>query len=187
MFERTRRSLASAFPRTTATNAVLPPPPTLLRESKAWVVFDPIAGTVASPDAKCDETTLLGVNYSETELPKVRVDFVQLGKSWMHFRLNAAGANPIFKPASPDIDVHAAITASVADRRLDLTGELTGDRFPNFEVILQDEVKTRRMVMSYETSGNRWTGPETDLWRDRKRHMNANCKSFAIDDHGHFA
>ena len=72
--------------------------------------------------------------------PSVRIDSVRLGKGWIHFRLNAAGANPLFGVLSPDIDFHAALTATVDKGRLNLTGELTGDQFPNFEVMVQDAV-----------------------------------------------
>lgn len=155
---------------------------------KAWVAFDPIAGIVETPHAKSDTSTIylgwLG-DYSKTGVPEIRIDSVQLGKAWLHFRLHAAGKNPLIAVAA-DIDMHAAVTVSIDKGNLNITGELTGDQFPNYEVMLQDEGATRRMVMTYETGHGRRLGPEKDLWSDKKKPMNAICKSFPIDKHGRF-
>lgn len=128
----------------------------------------------------------LGVmDVSATGTPVARVDHVQLGKNWLHFRLHTAGSNPTL-PGTPDIDMHMAATFSIGSGHLNLTGELTGDQFPNYEVMLQDEGGNRRMVMEYETGHNRWTGPEFNLWTDKKKPMNGLCKSFAINARGRF-
>lgn len=155
---------------------------------KAWVAFDMDTGKVELSHSKSDKSTMmLGlVDVSRTGTPIARVDHVKLGKGWLHFRLRAGGNVPTLKWVSPEINMHMAATFTVGSGQLNLTGELTGDQFPNFEVMLQDEKGTRRMVMTYNTSHNRWTGPEVNLWTDKKQPMNGICKSFAIDSSGRF-
>lgn len=153
---------------------------------KAWVVFDPTNGKLETPGAKCDESHLLvWPNSRETEIPKVRVDGVQLGSNWMHFRLTTSGANPVIKK-SPDIDLRAAMTVSVGKGHLNINAELTGDTFPNSEVIVQDEKGKRRMIQSYETTGGRRTGPIVRLPGENYRPMSAICTAFPVDAAGHF-
>jgi hypothetical protein len=153
---------------------------------KAWVVFDPTTGRVEPPQAKSDESHLLVWPHTrKTEVPRVRIDAVQLGSNWLHFRLSAAGANPVL-PHSPDIDVRAAVTVSVGKGHLNINAELTGDQFPNSEVVLQDEGGARRMLQSYETTGGRRTGPIARLPGEGRRPMSAICAAFPVDASGRF-
>ena len=152
----------------------------------AWVTFDPAKGTVGKPNGKCDETIMLSNNSRATEVPKVRLDFVQLGTGWMHFRLNASGANPVLKPASPDIDLHLSFTVSLTKRHLNVNAELKGDAFPNAEVMVQDAAGARRMIYTFETSGGPRMGPITLLPADSQRRMNGICISLPVSETGAF-
>jgi hypothetical protein len=152
----------------------------------AWVTFDPAKGTVGKPDAKSDETIMLGTNSRATEVPRVRIDSVKLGTGWMHFRLNASGANPVLKPASPDIDLHLPFTVSLTKQHLNVNAELKGDAFPNAEVMVQDAAGARRMIYTFETSGGPRMGPITLLPADRQRQMNAICISLSVNETGAF-
>jgi hypothetical protein len=126
------------------------------------------------------------LNVRATEVPKVRVDSVQPGKGWMHFRLNASGANPVLKPASPDIDLHLSFTVSLTKQHLNVNADLTGDAFPNAEVMVQDAAGTRRMIYTFETSGGPKAGPMTLLPADSQRRMNAICISLPVNETGGF-
>jgi hypothetical protein len=152
----------------------------------AWVTFDPAKGTVGVPDGKCDETIMLSNNSRATEVPKVRVDSVKLGTGWMHFRLNASGANPVLKPGSPDIDLHVSFTVGLTKQHLNVNADLTGDAFPNAEVMVQDSAGARRMIYTFETSGGPRIGPITLLPADSKRRMNAICISLPVNQVGAF-
>jgi hypothetical protein len=154
--------------------------------SAAWVTFDPTKGTVGKPVGQSDETIMLYNDERDTAVPSVRVDFVRLGQGWMHFRLNAAASNPVLDPASPDIDLHLSFTVSLTKQHLNVNADLTGDAFPNAEVMVQDEAGTRRMIYTFETSGGRRTGPFTHLAGDRKAKMNAICISLPVNESGAF-
>jgi len=106
------------------------------------------------------------------------------GNGWVNFALHAAGSNPLF-PGAPAIDMHVSISANVSKGYLNVNAQLKGDRFPNAEVILQDEVTNRRMLYSYETDGSADAGP-LRLFGDSRKVMNAICKSFPVDEAGRF-
>lgn len=152
----------------------------------AWATFDPAKGTVGKPEGKSDETVLLSLDIHATAVPEVRVDSVQLGKGWMHFRLNAAAANPVFKGAAPNIDLHLSFTVSLTPQHLNVNADLTGDAFPNAEVMVEDAASTRRMIYTFATSGGQQTGPFTHLPGDRRARMNAICISLPVNDKGAF-
>jgi hypothetical protein len=152
----------------------------------AWITFDPTKGTVGKPQGKSDETIMLTLPLRATAIPEVRVDSVQLGKGWMHFRLNASAANPVFKRAAPNIDLHLSFTVSLTKQHLNVNADLTGDAFPNAEVMVQDPAGTRRMIYTFETSGGRRTGPFTHLAGDRQAKMNAICVSLPVNESGAF-
>jgi hypothetical protein len=160
--------------------------PKVTSRLKAWVNFDPVASTVSQPDASCDETLQVTFGVRGKEIPKVRIDSVKLGKGWMHFRLNTSGANPLLKPASPDIDLHLSITVSLTKQHLNVNAELKGDAFPNAEVMVMDSSGARRMIYTFETSGGRRTGPIVLLPADVQRQMNAICMSLPVNDKGLF-
>jgi hypothetical protein len=82
--------------------------------------------------------------------------------------------------------MHVAITASVNGTRLDVAASLTGDGFPNAELILQDAAGNRQMLFTFETTGAAHTGPMR-LMGDPKKPMNSISKSFPLDDSGLFA
>ena len=117
-------------------------------------------------------------------MPVGRVSGIRSWKNGVYFQLHASGSNPLF-PGAPPIDVHVGITASIVPARLDLSASLSGDGFPNAELMIQDVTGTRRMVFTFETSGGPDTGP-LRLMGDSRRPMNAISTSFEIDDAGHF-
>jgi hypothetical protein len=82
--------------------------------------------------------------------------------------------------------MHEAITASASDKRLDVAASLTGDGFPNAELIVQDSAGSRQMLFTFETTGGAHTG-HTRLFGDSKKQMNAISKAFPLNDAGLFA
>jgi hypothetical protein len=121
---------------------------------------------------------------SATAIPNVRVDSVKLGANWMHFRFMAAGKNPLIPSA--DIDFRVAMTVSIASSRLGINAELTGDQFPNAEVMVQDRWGGRRMIQTYETDGGRTFGPFVRLPGEGHRPMSAICICVPVDENGRF-
>lgn len=152
---------------------------------KAWVVFDPVAGAVGYPSAKSDESSFAAIlPFTATGVPHANLTAVKRGKNSIYFKLHAFGSNPLM-PGAPDIDMQVAITAKLDSARLDIHAELSGDQFPNVEVMLQDEVRERRMLATYETSGSAHLGPGR-LMGNSARPMNSICKTFPLDPAGHF-
>jgi len=151
---------------------------------KTWITFDPVVGVVGKPNAKSDASHLIigPPSWTAVGLPVPRVSAIKIGKNAVYFQLHSSGNNPLF-PGSPPIDMHVAITASVSGKRLDIAASLTGDGFPNAEVIVQDAAGNRQMLLTFETTGAADTGPAR-LFGDRKKAMNAISKSFALDDSG---
>ena len=159
--------------------------PDVTSRIKAWVVFDPIAGTVEDPRAKSDASKYVAViSHRATEAPMTRITRESAGSGWVNFQLHASGANPLVAK-SPPIDMHVSISANVSRDCLNINSQLNGDRFPNCEVIVQDEGGGRRMLMSFETDGSADVGP-LRLFGDARRGMNAICRSFPIDGAGRF-
>jgi hypothetical protein len=85
-----------------------------------------------------------------------------------------------------DIDYRVAMTVSIGKGHLNINAELTGDRFPNVEVMVQDRAGNRRMIQSYETDGHRTVGPFVRLPGEGHRSMNAICVCFPVDTDGRF-
>jgi hypothetical protein len=81
--------------------------------------------------------------------------------------------------------MHVTITAVVVPGRLDIEASLSGDGFPNAELIVQDEQGNRQMLFTFETTGGPDTGP-LSLIGDSKRWMNGVSKSFRLVDPGVF-
>lgn len=145
-----------------------------------------MTGKVGTPQAKSDESRH-ALFQSKVGIPQVRVDSIQLGPSWLHFRFRYAGGNPIIpKPVSPDINNHLLMTVAIGKGHLNINAELKGDQFPNSEVLVEDQTGTRRMVQSYETSGDRNFGPMARLPNDKRAPMSALCISFPVDGEGRF-
>jgi RHS repeat-associated protein len=79
-----------------------------------------------------------------------------------------AANNPVVTP-SPDIDVqnHVEITAgpgSAGSTVLTVSGTLTGDGFPNAEVVLTDHTSQSVLVHTFETAQGPMYGPIVHLW-----------------------
>lgn len=63
--------------------------------------------------------------------------------------------------------------------------QLSGDQFPNVEVMLQDEAFERRMLATFETTGSAHAGP-AKLIGNNSLEMTSLCKSFPLNQQGHF-
>jgi hypothetical protein len=152
---------------------------------KTWVTFDPVTGGVGKPSEKSDTSHFaVGPSWTAVGIPIGRVSAVKVGRNAVYFQLHSSGSNPLF-PGAPPIDMHVAITASLDANRLNVAATLTGDAFPNAEVILMDEVGNRQMLFTFETTGGADTGP-LRLMGDSKKPMNAISKAFSLDAEGHF-
>jgi hypothetical protein len=82
--------------------------------------------------------------------------------------------------------IPAIVTVVVGlKQRLNINAELTGDLFPNGEVLLLDQAGTVRMLQSYETDGGQNTGP-VRLFRKGNESMNGICMSYPLDGAGNF-
>lgn len=68
---------------------------------------------------------------------------------------------------------------------MNIHGELTGDLFPNGEVLVLDQARTARMIQSYETDGSQNLGPAR-LYKKGYERMNGVCLSLPIDGSGRF-
>ena len=159
--------------------------PKVTSRVKTWVTFDPVTGSVGKPSAKSDASHFaIGPSWTATGIPIGRLSGVRSWKNGVYFQLHASGSNPLF-PGAPPIDVHVGITASIVPGRLDISASLTGDGFPNAELMLQDVAGNRRMIFTFETTGGPDTGP-LRLMGDFRRAMNALSTYFEIDDAGHF-
>ncbi|MDB4990129.1 MAG: hypothetical protein JWN04_5307 [Myxococcaceae bacterium] len=79
--------------------------------------------------------------------------------------------------------MRVSTTAAIGSGRLNVNGVLTGDIFPNAEVMLQDEGGSRQMLFTAETSGGRHVGPLRPI-DDKKKPMNAICRSSTLNDQG---
>jgi hypothetical protein len=77
------------------------------------------------------------------------------------------------------------MSASVGSGRLNVMADLTGDSFPNVEVILQDESGVRRMLCRYETDAGADAGPGR-LFTKGTDPMNGICRSFGLTEAGRF-
>jgi hypothetical protein len=159
--------------------------PSVTSRVKAWVVFDPTTGDIGYPSAKSDESSFVAIiPYTRTETPNASLSAVTKGKNSIFFKLHAFGANPLV-PASPNIDMYLAMTANVDSARLNIHASLTGDQFPNVEMMLQDEAQERRMLATFETSGSAHLGPGRLLGNNRNA-MTSICKSFPLNAQGRF-
>lgn len=156
----------------------------------SWVVFDPMSGVFEKPNGRSDESKWAYIfSARDRAIPVVRLDSQKLGPNWVHFRMHAAASNPLIPPKgklAPDIDLHCSITVAVGQGRLNVNADLTGDTFPNAEVMLEDESGTRRMNFSAETTGGRHTGPFVRLPGSGNAAMNAICRSFSTSESGQF-
>jgi hypothetical protein len=160
--------------------------PSVTSRVKTWVTFEPTTGKVGAPSGKSDASHFaVGPSWTAVGIPVSRVSAIRSGKNAVYFQLHSSGNNPLF-PGSPPIDMHVAITASVADKRLDVAASLTGDGFPNAELIVQDSAGNRQMLLTFETTGGAHTGPAR-LMGDSKKQMNAISKSFPLNDAGLFS
>lgn len=158
--------------------------PNVTSRIKSWVDFDPVAGTVGLAHAKSDASHWIIGTYSEIGMPVSRVVNVRRGVDSLYFELRSAGSNPLVKRAPP-IDMAVALTTAVRPGRLDVQARLTGDQFPNVEVLLQDNASNRRTLMSFETTGAAHTGP-LRLLHSGGMPMNGLSRSFPIDAEGRF-
>ena len=123
--------------------------------------------------------------FTASGVPHANLTSVTKGKNSIYFELHAFGGNPLM-PKAPNIDMQVAITAKVDGGRLDIHAELSGDQFPNVEIMLQDEAYERRMLATSETSGSAHFGPGS-LIGSAARSMNAKCKPFLLNADGHFS
>ncbi len=152
---------------------------------KSWIVFDPSTGHVGLPNARSDASHFaFGPSWTATGMPVPRLSGVRRSAGWVSFQLHAAGSNPLF-PGAPAIDVHVTVSASVTPRKLNMRASLTGDSFPNAEVMVQDYAGNRQMVLQFETTGSADAGP-LRLMGDRRADMGGVSVSFDIDDQGLF-
>ncbi|MDB4987972.1 MAG: hypothetical protein JWN04_3150 [Myxococcaceae bacterium] len=155
---------------------------------KAWVWFDPIAGTIGSPESKSDESHFAGmfsfIKYNTAGIPNSRISAVKVGSNSIFFRLSASGSNPLF-PGAPGIDMQVSMTANVCNQRLIISADLTGDSFPNVEIILSDEGGEQQLLCTYETDGGADTGP-LRLFARGKNSMSGLSWSYSLTDAGRF-
>jgi hypothetical protein len=155
---------------------------------KAWVWFDPVAGKIGSPGSKSDDSHFAGlfsiVTYHTAGIPNSRISSVKVGSNSIFFRLFASGSNPLF-PGAPPIDMQVSMTANVSSNRLNISAELTGDNFPNVEVLVTDETGGRQILCTYETDGGAHTGP-LRLFAKGKNPMSGLSRSYVLTDAGRF-
>jgi hypothetical protein len=79
----------------------------------------------------------------------------------IQFTAYTEGGNPMV-PGAPDIDTFVDLVAHFGPDRVNFTGDLRGDGFPNAEVIFVDPTGKAHLVLDYRTSSG-ITGPMTRL------------------------
>lgn len=149
----------------------------------AFIEFDPAEGTIGPPMAYADPSYVAGTSITRTATPQIRVSGIKT-PGGLFIQLDGTGANPLLP--SPDIDFRLRMNVSVAAQRLNLSAALTGDRFPSFEVMIQDAAGKRQMVQTYMTDGGKHTGPAARLFGNRQLDMNALCASYGLNAQGNF-
>jgi hypothetical protein len=149
------------------------------------VLFNPVGRWVREAGAFSDPSQIAGLPWKRRAVPDLRVTDVRLQRG-IHFQLDIYGANPLGPPGTPGIDVRVRFEAARATGRLNINANLTGDAFPNTEVILEDRAGRRRMLQSFVTSRGSFMGPMTLLWGNKQRPMNGLCASIAVDEQGRF-
>jgi len=77
------------------------------------------------------------------------------------FTAYTEGGNPMV-PGAPDIDTFVDLVAQFGPDRVNFSGDLRGDGFPNAEVIFVDPAGKSHLVLDYRTSSG-ITGPMTRL------------------------
>jgi hypothetical protein len=94
-----------------------------------------------------------------------------------------AGANPLVGVA-PDIDVQVNLTVKRRDRRLEFSGSLMGDAFPNAEVFVRDAAGDTVMLHTFATAGDSESGPMVYLPGDNRRPMGTFARSVLVNPIG---
>ena len=90
-----------------------------------------------------------------------------------------AGANPLVGGAA-DIDVQVSIKAIKREGKIEFSGNLTGDAFPNAEVFIRDAAGDAFMLHTFETTGTAATGPYAFLPGHNHRPMGSFAKSVKV-------
>ena len=94
-----------------------------------------------------------------------------------------AGANPLVGLA-PEIDVQVNLTVRKRGNKLEFSGGLMGDAFPNAEVFIRDAAGNALMLHTFETAGDQETGPMVYLPGDNRRPMGTFARSVVVTSIG---
>jgi hypothetical protein len=110
---------------------------------------------------------------------------VPVGRPGQGFALTGtlAGANPLIA-GSPDIDVQVNLKVKKRDGRLEFSGSLMGDAFPNAEVFVRDAAGDAMMLHTFETAGDSESGPMVYLPGDNRRPMGTFARSVLVSSIG---
>jgi hypothetical protein len=94
----------------------------------------------------------MGSVYAKISIQTTQANSISM---WAH----TAGSNPLVPMVSPDIDTFLKLTFNFFKNKLIVQGTVSGDDFPNAEVIVYDAAWTAALVFDYRTGGGQQTGP----------------------------
>lgn len=94
-----------------------------------------------------------------------------------------AGANPLVGGAA-DIDVQVSVKVIKREGKIEFSGNLTGDAFPDAEVFVRDAAGEAVMLHTFETEGTAETGPYKFLPGHNHRPMGGFAKSVKVSPIG---
>jgi len=103
---------------------------------------------------------LLGKHYSKVNA-SVSVGTKTI--TTLKFTAQTDGANPLV-PLAPAIDTFVDVQVVFGERRMQIQGSVRGDDFPNAEVFVIDRFGNSSLLLDFQTTGGRETGPMTRLW-----------------------
>jgi hypothetical protein len=119
-----------------------------------------------------------------TETPSGNAELTSYGDDLVEVRTNISGKNPLLpESVTPAIDVSTNMRVFRQGDRLQLTGFMHGDRFPNAELLVTDAKGQTLLLDTHETAGTAFTA----LWGDRHLHMGRTFDVVVdLDDEGNF-
>jgi hypothetical protein len=124
--------------------------------------------------------------------PRGRIDVSQDRSGGTQLTQDLSGSLPIYSECgihlpAPDIDVHNDMHIERDGDVLTISGRMTGDRFPNGEVLLTDAKGQTLLLHTYQTEGGPTIGPVTRLPGGAPEYMGDYSVRILLDGDGNFA
>jgi hypothetical protein len=132
-----------------------------------------------------------GLKVSATATPGSQARVSQKSSGEVHLTQTYAAANPLVN-LSPDIDVHHKSTIIAQPNKesgysINISGTLSGDAFPNAEILITDRAGQSLLLHTFSTSASPVTGPYSMLPGDQRREMGSYNVTLTVDTSGNFS